>query len=41
VEVVNYEAPLFAPWWPGLAHRLMNPRPVAVTVPVSASVAAQ
>lgn len=41
VEVVNYEAPLFAPWWPGLAHRLMNPRPVSVTAPVSASVAAQ
>ncbi len=41
VEIVNYEAPLFAPWWPGLSHRLMNPRPVAVTVPLPASVAVQ
>jgi hypothetical protein len=35
IEIVNFEAPLFAPWWPGLAHRLMDARPVAVTVPVS------
>ncbi len=39
VEVVNYEAPLFAPWWP--THRFMSPRPVSVTAPVTASVAAQ
>jgi hypothetical protein len=37
IEVVNFEAPLFAPWWPGLAHKLMNPRPVAVTAPVIAA----
>lgn len=36
VEVVNFEAPLFAPWWPGLSHRLMNPRPVSVTAPLGA-----
>ncbi|MEI9813768.1 MAG: TadE family protein [Acidobacteriota bacterium] len=41
VEVVNFEAPLFAPWWPGLAHRLMNPRPVSVTAPVANRVAAE
>jgi hypothetical protein len=35
IEVVNFQVQLFAPWWPGLAHRLMNVRPVAVTVPVS------
>lgn len=35
VEVVNFEVPLFAPWWPGLAHQLRNARPVAVTVPLS------
>ncbi len=35
IEVVNLEVPLFAPWWPGLAHRLIDARPVAVTVPVS------
>jgi hypothetical protein len=35
VEVVNFEVPLFAPWWPGLAHRLMDARPVSVTVPLS------
>lgn len=34
VEIVNFEAPLVAPWWPGLAHKLMNPRPVSVTAPV-------
>jgi len=34
IEIVNFEAPLFAPWWPGLSHRLMNPRPVSVTAPV-------
>ncbi len=34
VEIVNFEAPLFAPWWPGLAHKLTNPRPVSVTAPV-------
>jgi len=34
VEVVNFEAPLFAPWWPGLAHKLVSPRPVSVTAPV-------
>jgi hypothetical protein len=39
VEIVNFEAPLFAPWWPGLAHKLMNPRPVSVTAPVVARVA--
>lgn len=39
VEVVNFEAPLFAPWWP--KNHLLSPRPVAVTVPVSAHVAAQ
>jgi hypothetical protein len=37
IEVINFEAPLFAPWWPGLAHKLMNPRPVSMTVPVAAS----
>ena len=36
IEIVNFEAPLFAPWWPGLAHKLMNPRPVSVTAPVVA-----
>jgi hypothetical protein len=36
IEIVNFEAPLFAPWWPGLAHTLMNPRPVSVTAPVVA-----
>jgi hypothetical protein len=41
IEIVNFEAPLFAPWWPGLAHKLMNPRPVSVTAPVVAKVAAQ
>ncbi len=35
IEVVNFEAPLFAPWWPELAHRLIDARPIAVTVPVS------
>ena len=35
IEVINFQVPLFAPWWPGLAHRLMNVRPVAITVPVS------
>ena len=35
IEVVNFEAPLFAPWWPGLAHRLIDARPVAVTIPLS------
>jgi hypothetical protein len=39
VEIVNFEAPLFAPWWPGLANKLMNPRPVSVTAPVVARVA--
>ncbi|MEO5924099.1 MAG: TadE family protein [Bryobacteraceae bacterium] len=39
LEIVNFEAPLFAPWWPGLAHKLMNPRPVSVTAPVVARVA--
>lgn len=39
IEIVNFEAPLFAPWWPGMAHRLMNPRPVSVTAPVVARVA--
>jgi hypothetical protein len=39
VEVVNFQAPLFAPWWP-VGH-LMNPRPVSVTTPVMAQVAAQ
>ena len=34
LEIVNFEAPLFAPWWPGLSHKLMNPRPVSVTAPV-------
>jgi len=36
IEIVNFEAPLFAPWWPGLAHKLMSPRPVSVTAPVVA-----
>jgi hypothetical protein len=40
VEVVNFEAPLFAPWWPGLAHKLVNPRPVSVTAPVVRATAA-
>ncbi len=39
VEIVNFEAPLFAPWWPDLAHKLMNSRPVSVTAPVVARVA--
>jgi hypothetical protein len=39
VEIVNFEAPLFAPWWPGLSHQLMNPRPVSVTAPVVARTA--
>jgi hypothetical protein len=39
IEIVNFEAPLFAPWWPGLAHSLMNPRPVSVTTPVVANLA--
>jgi hypothetical protein len=39
IEIVNFEAPLFAPWWPGMAHKLMNPRPVSVTAPVVARVA--
>jgi hypothetical protein len=39
IEIVNFEAPLFAPWWPGLAHKLMNPRPVSVTAPVVARTA--
>lgn len=34
LEIVNFEAPLFAPWWPGLAHKLINPRPVSLTAPV-------
>jgi hypothetical protein len=37
VEVVNFEAPLFAPWWAGLPHRWINPRPVSLTVPVAAA----
>lgn len=40
LEIVNFEAPLFAPWWPGLAHKLTNPRPVSVTVPVTTPIAA-
>jgi hypothetical protein len=39
VEIINFEAPLFAPWWPDLSHKLMNPRPVSVTAPVVAHVA--
>jgi hypothetical protein len=34
VEIVNFEAPLFAPWWPGLGHTFRNPRPISVTAPV-------
>jgi hypothetical protein len=41
VEIVNFEAPLFAPWWPNLSHKLMNPRPVSVTAPVVARVASK
>ena len=40
VEIVNFEAPLVAPWWPGLAHKLMNPRPVSVSAPVFRATAA-
>ena len=40
VEIVNFEAPLFAPWWPGMAHKLMNPRPVSVSAPVFRTTAA-
>jgi hypothetical protein len=39
IEVVNFEAPLFSPWWPGLAHKLMHPRPVSMTAPVVARTA--
>jgi hypothetical protein len=39
IEIVNFEAPLFAPWWPDLAHKFVNPRPVSVTAPVVARTA--
>ena len=39
IEIVNFEAQLFAPWWPGLSHKLMNPKPVSVSAPVVARVA--
>lgn len=38
IEIVNFEAPLFAPWWSGTsANKLISKRPVSASAPLQAS----